>query len=204
MKKLQALTATFLITSLLSCNSQSTDNNRSEIESKPNESQNLMHFIPEGYALLDSVSGNLNLDDITDFILVLKRADEEEVSDINGDLAKRPLILLLGQGNGRYEKVAESDNTVYCYACGGMMGDPYGGIFIENGGFKVEYSGGSSDRWTRIVTYRYSEEEDYWLLYEDRADSFSSFDPEKGETDIWTVKDFGKVRFEEFDIYADQ
>lgn len=41
-----------------------------------------------------------------------------------------------------------------------------------------------------------------WYLHKDGGNSFHATEPEKTTTKIRTTKDFGKVKFEEFDIYA--
>lgn len=158
-------------------------------------------YVPQGYAILDSVSGNLNLDSIDDLILVLKKENEEESFDVSDSTEKRPLLILVGLEDGKYRLAAKSNNTVYCYDCGGMMGDPYQQVVIKNGYFSVEHYGGSAWRWTKIVTYKYSKEDEHWFLHRDGGESYHTADPEKVEKTMRTKEDFGKVRFEDFDIY---
>jgi hypothetical protein len=77
-------------------------------------------------------------------------------------------------------------------------------IVIKNGYFSVEHYGGSAWRWTRIITYKYSKEENNWFLYKDGGESFNAGDPEKVEKTVRTTKDFGKVLFKDFDIYKEE
>ena len=84
------------------------------------------------------------------------------------------------------------------------MGDPFMGIKIKNGYFSVEHYGGSSWRWTRIITYKYSKQDKEWFLHKDGSESFHASEPQKVETKIKTTKDFGQIKFEEFDIYDDK
>jgi hypothetical protein len=164
----------------------------------------LSEFIPSGYSLLDSASGNLNLDSLDDMILVLKKNGEDSTSDVSEHPEKRPLLILTANNDGSYELAARNDNTVYCVDCGGVMGDPYMDVVIRNGFFSIEHYGGSSWRWTRIITYKYSPADKGWLLFKDGNESFHSSDPGKVERKILTSKDFGKVEFEDFDIYKEQ
>jgi hypothetical protein len=159
-------------------------------------------FIPEGYSLLDSATGDLNLDAYPDMLLVLKKNGEDSTSDIVDHQEKRPLLILTGQADKQFKLSARNDNTVYCVNCGGMMGDPYMGIVIKKGYFSIEHYGGSAWRWTRIITYKYSTAEKYWYLHKDGGDSFHTSDPDKVETKIRTTKEFGKVRFEQFNLYT--
>ena len=170
---------------------------------KPSDNQ-ISKFIPNDYAVLDSVSGDLNLDNYSDLILILKKLDEEKTSNVIENPAKRPLLILIGKDNGGYELVAKSNTTVYCFDCGGMMGDPYQGVTIKNGYFSVEHYGGSAWRWSRIITYKYSKADNHWFLHRDGGESFHASEPEKSESNMRTKKDFGKVKFEDFDIFEDK
>lgn len=167
-------------------------------------SQNIESFVPKNYTILDSTSGDLNLDNYKDMILVLSKNGEEQTSDVVDHPEKRPLLILIGQPNNKYKLVSRNDNTVYCFDCGGIMGDPYTGITIKNGYFSVEHYGGSNWRWTRIITYKYSKKDNNWFLYKDGSESFHVSDPEKITKTILTTKNFGKVPFKIFDIYKDK
>ena len=163
----------------------------------------LSGFIPEGYTALDTASGDLNLDQYPDMILVLKKNGEDTTSDVTEHPEKRPLLILTGQADNTYTLSARNDNTVYCIDCGGMLGDPFMDIVIKNGYFSIEHYGGSSWQWTRIITFKYSSADNHWYLYKDGGTSFHSSEPEKETTKVRTTKDFGKVPFEKFDIYKE-
>lgn len=172
-------------------------------KSSKNVTENISIFIPENYALLDSISGNLNWDDYNDMILVLKKNNEEQTSDVVDHPEKRPLLILIGEANNNYKLIERNDNSVYCVDCGGMMGDPYMRIVIKQGYFSVEHYGGSAWRWTRIITYKYSKEDNNWFLHKDGGESFNTNEPEKIKETIKTTKDFGKVLFKDFNIYTE-
>lgn len=167
-------------------------------EDSENIPANLASFVPDGYAILNTTDGDLNSDLLKDKILVLKKNDEDTIRSYE---PVRPLLVLIGEEENKYRLAARNDSTVFCYQCGGVMGDPFTGITIKNGYFSVEHYGGSSWRWTRIITYKYSKEENKWFLNRDGAESFHATDPEKVESTIKTSKDFGKVAFEDFNIY---
>ncbi len=159
-------------------------------------------FIPKGFSLLSSSKGNLNLDALEDAIIVIKADNEKETSDVVDRPTKRPLLILIGKGKNEFELVKRNENAVYCVDCGGVFGDPFEGVTIKNGYFSVEHYGGSSWRWTRIITFKYSKAENDWFLHKDGGDSFNvTADPDTKETKIRTVKDFGKIAFEKYDIY---
>lgn len=164
----------------------------------------LAPFVPEGYTALDTTSGDLNLDTYPDMTLVLKKNGEETTSDVVEHPERRPLLLLLGQGEGTYKLAARNDNAVYCIDCGGMMGDPFMDVVIKKGYFSVEHYGGSGWRWTRTITFKYSPADSTWYLHKDGGDSFHAAEPEKVQTTVRTTKDFGKVPFEQYNIYAEE
>lgn len=161
-------------------------------------------FVLPGYEILGQQIGDLNADGQEDVILIQKKPDEAETSDVNEHPEKRPLLLLTRQPDGSLQLAARNDNVVLCVDCGGVFGDPYSGIVIKGNYFSIEHYGGSSWRWTRIITFRYNPDEKYWFLHKDGSESYHTSDPDKVETTVKTVKDFGKVRFDAFDVYAEQ
>jgi len=163
----------------------------------------LSQFVLEGYTAIDTTSGDLNLDQYSDIIMVLKKNGEDTSSNVIEHPEKRPMLILIGQADNTYKLVARNDNAVYCIDCGGMMGDPFMEVVIKKGYFSVEHYGGSGWRWTRTVTFKYSSADNYWYLYKDGGDSFHAAEPEKVITKVKTTKDFGKVPFDRFDIYKE-
>ncbi len=189
-----------VIGSLYSSQSEQQDtapktNNQETVNSNP-----LSQFVPAGFTILDSTYGDLNLDTIPDLILVLKHINEEDMADTTENLS-RPLLLLTGTEDGSFQLAAKNDNSVLCVNCGGVFGDPYEGITIKNGYFSVEHFGGSSWKWTRIVTYKYNASENNWFLHRDGGSNFHSSAPEESTNYMKTKADFGTVKFEEYNIY---
>jgi hypothetical protein len=163
----------------------------------------LKSFIPRGYEALDLSTGDLNGDAYPDAVLILYKKGEEKTSDVISHPEKRPLLLMIGQANKTYKIAARSDNAVYCLDCGGQMGDPFMGVTIKNGYFSVEHYGGSGWRWTRIVTFKYSPADKNWFLHKDGGERFNAISKEEVKTTVKTVKNFGKVPFQKFDIYKE-
>jgi hypothetical protein len=163
----------------------------------------LAKFIPDGYSILDTTRGDLNLDAYPDLIMVLKKDGEDSTSDVIDHPEPRPLLIFIGQSDGSLRLMGRNERAVYCVDCGGVFGDPFQGITIKKGYFSIEHYGGSGWRWTRIITFKYSKEDNYWFLHKDGGDSFHAAEPDKVETHVRTVKDFGKVCFDDFDIYKE-
>lgn len=172
-----------------------------ELKSLPVE---LAKFIPQNYSLLDTASGDLNFDKIPDMILVLRENIEDTLTEITEIPVKRPLLILIRNADNELKSVRKNENTVYCLTCGGIMGDPFTGITIKDGYFTVEHYAGSAWRWTRDLTYTYSKPDREWYLFKEVSESFHISIPDKKKITIRTTKDFGKVKFEDFDIYKNE
>ncbi len=155
--------------------------------------QRLPAFIPAAYSILDSASGDINKDGKKDLVLILKSKEEEMKVDTS-----RPLLLLAGDGKGSYKLEERNDSIVLCRGCGGAFGDPYAGITIKNGFFSIEHYGGSSWRWTRIITFRYDSKLKQYILHRDAGDSFHTSDPDKSKLHIYNKEDFGKLLFRKY------
>jgi hypothetical protein len=157
------------------------------------QSQTLASFIPDGFSILDSASGDINKDGRKDLLVILKN----NVEETNGDTT-RPLLILTGSGTGLYDLSGRNDSVVLCKACGGIFGDPYAGMTVKNSFFSIEHYGGSNWRWTRIITFRYDVKLKQVLLHRDAGDSFHTSDPTKTTTNIYNKEDFGKLLFSNY------
>ena len=158
--------------------------------------EKILKFIPKGYALIDTVMGDLNLDKFQDIILVLKTIGEDTAFDATE--YKRPLLLLLGQADETFQLAARNDNVVYCYQCGGAFGDPYDGVTIKKGAFAVYHFGGTNDRWSNEITFKYSKVDSTWYLFKIVDKGWNVFHLDKIDSMVKTKKDFGTVSFEKY------
>jgi hypothetical protein len=158
--------------------------------------QKISKFIPEGFTLIDTAMGDLNLDKYGDIILVLKTIGEDTALDATE--YKRPLLLLLGNADHTFTLAARNDDVVYCYRCGGMFGDPYDGVRIRKGVFTVNHFGGSNERWSNAITFKYSPTDKTWYLYRIVDEGWSVFHLNKIESSAKTKKDFGVVSFKNY------
>ena len=158
--------------------------------------QKILKFIPKGYALIDTAMGDLNLDKFRDIILVLKTIGEDTAFDATE--YKRPLLLLLGSANSTYTLASRNDNVVYCHQCGGAFGEPYTGVEIKNGLFTVNHFGGTNDRWSNEIIFKYSKEYKNWYLYKIVDKGWNVFHLDDVGTTVKTKKDFGIVSFKNY------
>lgn len=178
----------------IACTSRAPDVKTLHTELEKDSS--LIDFIGPRLELLDSASGDLNRDAYRDFLLLLKDTNESQ----SAENVARPLLILLGTSKG-FRLGALSSSAVYCYQCGGVMGDPFMGVQIDSSGtFSIGHYGGSNWRWTRNLTFQYDVKTSDWLLLRDVSESFNVFDENNVETEIRTAKDFGRKSFTTFNI----
>ena len=164
-------------------------------------------FIPDDFTTLDTASGDLNMDGISDLILVLKPRGE----DTTQEYKTRPVLILIGSGSGQYTLVRRNDNIAYCYRCGGVWGDPFMGITIKSNFFSIENGISGGRHWEHIITFKYDKSKANWYLSRDGFESYKLNSDSSGDASalvmdvqkIKTVKDFGEVPFTEFDIHKD-
>ncbi|MCV9928090.1 hypothetical protein OIU83_10525 [Flavobacterium sp. LS1R49] len=175
--------------------------------------ENLKLFVPKDYSVISIESGNLNLDEFTDAILVIRKNSEETTSNMDGGKPdKRPLLILLGQKDGTYKLAYKNDNAVYCIDCGGLFGDPFTGIAIKNGYFSVEHGVSGGHHWEDIITFKYNKAKDNWFLYKTHYVNYKLNDGNDENADalvadydkLQTVKDFGEIPFQKFNIYNEK
>jgi hypothetical protein len=155
-------------------------------------------FILPGYQFLDSLSGDLNLDGKNDLLVILKPAGEDTASVYKEELVLRPLLILIRQPDGTLKQQARNDEAVMCSQCGGVFGDPYQRMVISDGYFSIEHYGGSTDRWTDTITFRYDKGKKKWFLHKCEGENTNVFEPEKTSSWLKTTKDFGNVEFTAF------
>lgn len=125
--------------------------------------------------------------------LILGKLTEGIASDV-----PLPLLILTGKPDQSFTLEARNDSVVLCADCGGIFGDPYQGLTIKNGYFSVEHYGGSSWRWTRIITFKFSKSDNTWMLHKDAGIYYHNSDPEKVEDILTNKEDFGKLLFRDY------
>ncbi|WP_345783995.1 MULTISPECIES: hypothetical protein [Stenotrophomonas] len=154
-------------------------------------------FVPSGANLLEAVRGELNGEGVEYQLLVIDQPTPEGlVPGQHGP--NRVLLLLRGDGGGRWQLAARNDKLVPCSTRGGLAGDPFAYAMVEEDTFSVITNGGSRQRWSSTYTFRYA-----------AADRVCWVDGVRRkvvdiETEAMNIRDFsvaelGRVRFEDFD-----
>jgi hypothetical protein len=162
-------------------------------------------FAESGLELKDSVSGDLNKDSLPDLILLFssRKSESKPAADT---VAPRPLVILVGTGEGGFQQVAVNWNAVLCETCGNRLSDPYAKIVIKDGFFSLEHAASDTAMgWKRVTTFKYADSLKTWFLNRDGMISWNAAG--EGEKPfeyhvIKTRKDFGQIPIDSFDIYA--
>ena len=148
-------------------------------------------FVEKNTSVLAVERGDLDRDGDADVVLVLEPTDPEQ---------PRPLLVLVRDAKGTLKLAKRSAKAVACRTCGGVMGDPFQGVHVENGRFTIEHYGGSSWRWSASYTFAWSRRDRSWQLVRVEGSSFHASEPDKVDTKIETPpKDFGLIDLTEFD-----
>jgi hypothetical protein len=153
----------------------------------------LQAFIPKNFSILDSAAGDINKDGWQDLVVILRNRFENMNTDTT-----RPLLLLIGNGRGKYKLLARNDSVVLCKGCGGVHGDPYEGLTVKRGDFSVEHLGGSGWRWTRIITFKFDALKKRFLLHRDAGFSWHVSDTSKMTEILNRKEDFDSLPFDKF------
>lgn len=171
----------------------------------------VVRYIPAGYEILDSASGNLNLDDKPDMILVLRKIDEYNIHD---NPPRRSLLILTGKGKNKYRLYLKSEGLIYTHNMGGISSsEPFSSVEITNGYFSILHSGGmGSSKWNFILQFRYDRKAKEYYLERKQSDTYTLvYDEDNNDlnaageaTEIKTAKDFGLVKLKEVDVLVEE
>lgn len=112
--------------------------------------QNRNNPAPE--EIIDEITGDLDNDGIDEKILVINTSDTSDHGRIR-------VICIRKLENNEWKTWVESKNAILESEAGGMMGDPYQGITVENGILKIYHFGGSSWKWSVTDKYRLENDE---------------------------------------------
>lgn len=174
-----------------------TDTTQQETSSQKEATVAELNAFVEGNSkILSSQQGDLSGNGTPGVVLVLDHPGTG--AEMLGEGKPRSVLLLTRDGAGELHKAKQNDRLVPCAQCGGMAGDPFGYVRVDKGGFTALVEGGSRERWSNEYTFKYSTDQQDWLL--DKAVR-SVTDTQTGEEKSveLTGKDFGTIRFEEFD-----
>ncbi|MDB9931326.1 hypothetical protein OAD28_01220 [Flavobacteriales bacterium] len=115
--------------------------------------------IPDNYSIVDSVSGDLDKDSFKELVVAYNTGPENKIDGVPRELVIYKLK------NNKWTEWKRSSQALYGSRDGGMMGDPFGEIEIENGILLISQYGGSSWKWGFTDKYRFQDVEFYLIGY---------------------------------------
>ena len=126
----------------------------------PKLAKNIMDFIPKDYDTLATVRGDLNKDSKEDIAMVLINKNES-----NFEMNKEParLLIILFKNKNGYALATSSNKAILCKHCGGVFGDPFDNINIQNNILFIEHYGGSSWRWSYTHKFHFQNNNFYLI-----------------------------------------
>jgi hypothetical protein len=155
-------------------------------------------FIPKGWTLLDTASGDLNKDSVSDLAIVIQLQDSSLINDDNEFRAKdfwQPRILAIffqDSVTKKYTLAEQCDKFIVANSHSNMK-DPFEGLSIDNNiltiNFRILYTIGWKYTSTHSYKFQYRNE-DFVLI---RASSHS-FHKETGKSQTYDI-DFLKGKY---------
>jgi len=119
-------------------------------------------YAEDGTEVIDFAWGDLNGDDREDLAVTCDNLQWSEREE--NPSSDRRVFVLLEDGYGAYQSFFSTD--IMGRDAGGMLGDPYVGIYCVDGHLIIQNYGGSSSRWDVTEIYHYNEQqmEKLWEL----------------------------------------
>lgn len=190
MKTIQFLSLLTVSLFIISCNNYSKSVNSS---SNKTVSRNILDFIPNDAKLLDSASGDLNSDGVTDILLVLESSNKPH------NPTTRPAIILTSDSDSSLRQIAFCKNAAEHYAIW-EGDDPFQGVIISNGYFTLEHHLIQKNlRWTYNTTFKYDSLNNKWYLHKIGMQAYNLNDPNDSiKSYVVDTSRFGVVWLEEF------
>ena len=98
--------------------------------------------------IIEEKIGDLDNDGIDEKVIVYETNTKTDFGNVRE-------IKILKAKSGKWIEWRKSKNAILKNEEGGMMGDPFQGIDIENGILKIHFFGGSSWKWSYTDKYRF-------------------------------------------------
>ena len=170
-----------------------------QINAEVTATKNYELLIPDGFTLLSKAEGDINLDEISDVVIVVKSQQEKDDEPLGDDAPGRIVRLLVKDAKGFYTMAAESTTAILAKNEGGASSDdPFQMIEIKPGQFTISHMGGAAERWSYDHTFTYNKKANAWFLTEINTGSYDADDAAKNNLTIETPKQFGKINFVDF------
>jgi len=112
--------------------------------------------LPEELKILDMCSGDIADDGYKDVAIVFEYKEDTTVNGYeNYAVGDRVISIFTENENGTYSFMLRNNILIKDSTAGGISGDPYKNISIEDGKLKVSDCGGDADRWGNEWYFEY-------------------------------------------------
>ncbi|MBB2151262.1 hypothetical protein [Pedobacter gandavensis] len=136
----------------------------------PNQGKSLSDFIPKNWKILDSVSGDLNQDQVKDMAFILEyhqqiresRAYGDNTTELITEIQKPRILAIYFKTKQGYQLAAQNNNFILRSEEGGAMGDPLRPMGIDKNQLSLSFQGGGEWRWKLKYTFGYQQKN--WTL----------------------------------------
>ncbi|MCF8247166.1 MAG: hypothetical protein K9J37_20125 [Saprospiraceae bacterium] len=110
---------------------------------------------PKGYEVMGDAKGDLDKDNVEEKVVVFN-------TDRQSDFGTERELHIYKQKDGGWELWHKSLGAVLPSEQGGVMGDPFEAVAIENGSLVLQHFGGSRQKWH--YTHRFRYQNNAWQL----------------------------------------
>lgn len=118
------------------------------------KSQKIEDLVPSGWKIIEQTEGYLNKDNLSDKAVVIEKETNNSSAD---EASPRALLIAFKDSDGFYNFFIRSDKAILTADQGGIFGDPFAGLSIENNSLSIEFYGGSNWRWDIVYRFRYQD-----------------------------------------------
>ena len=143
------------------------DNMPEERPQLPATGRQLADFVPEGWEIMDSAELDFNEDGIFDYVGVLRVTPIQMDGYVRSPDYPRILFAIASDETEGYRLDFQDINLIRTRDEGGIHGDPYEPLTVEEVSFTTHAYGGSGWRWSEDYTYTYREGTWWLTLSED-------------------------------------
>uniref|UniRef100_Q47E28 Lipoprotein n=1 Tax=Dechloromonas aromatica (strain RCB) TaxID=159087 RepID=Q47E28_DECAR len=178
--------------------------------------KSIMQQIPAGYEVISTAEGNLDEDQLPDFLVALGRKVEVQFAKKNPtgiigyDAQPRPLLIFIQNKDGTYRLAKRNDHLILRMNEGGQC-DPFedgeDGLVINKRFFTVQNSVACGQHWSLYYTFKYSKELKDWIFHKEISETWilnpraKNSDDEalvRGGSSVISAKKNAPVRFENY------
>lgn len=130
--------------------------------------KNILTQLPKGYEVMTFLSGELNDDKLTDYLVVAHVKNEEAIYQKSQDASPRPLLIFTQNKNATFTLAKRNDNVVFTIDSGGQC-DPFmdgeDGLALKNHYFTVQNGVACGSHWNDFITFKYDAKLKNWVFH---------------------------------------